>query len=158
MNGFSVPRSWHWLRYVNFPILAGSGVTALPACPECQKDFLWHLQPSQQTFCLTHKSYTHLELLGMLAVLCMKEQILARNSGGPWSLSGTHSVSVEGLRKAGSCSCAPALQQDRQAGCSLGHSWAGKVQNQDVHGNKQKGGACEPLLCCTNKNSSNLIT
>lgn len=76
----------------------------------------------------------------MLAELCMKEQILARNSGRPWPHSGTHSVSVEGLRRAGSCSCAPAVQQDRLA-APWGTSGQARCKTKMCMGTSKKEGS-----------------
>lgn len=151
MNGFSVPRSWHQLRYVKFLILAG----------------IWSASTEQShAACLSWmpKGFTPVRPSASLT-----RATRIRNCCECWQWSAWRSRSwLEILEGLGPAQASTVFQRKDwgelcpspaagQAGCSLGHSWAGKVQNH-VHGNKQKGGACEPLLCCTNKNSPNLIT
>lgn len=161
MNGFSVPHSWHQLCYVNLPILAGSAVPALrdhrlPACPECQKDFLWHLQPSSRASasltgatriwscwqcwqCSAWRSRSWLEVLQGLGPSQAPRVFLWED----W----------------GELEAAPVPQPCSRTAWLLPRALLGREGAKPACAwEQEKRRECEPLLCCTNKNSSNLIT
>lgn len=138
MNGFSVPRSWHRLRYVNFPIPAGiwsaSAEESHAAC------FSW-----------MPKGFTPPDLLPHSHELT---RIWSCCECWQWSAWRSRSwlEILEGLGPAQAPTAFWGRTEESwklllcpspaagQAGCSLEHSWTGKVQKQMCMGTSKKEG------------------